>query len=131
MRPRPLLFWTILASLVLATAACRGRVGSAGASSDIVGTWTRRHDGRIVQEITFTPAGTYDSFNPETGAAKEHGTYAVAADGKSVTFDSTDDATKTRASYSLQVRFNGKDEFVATMFVGTVRSIETTYQRKQ
>ena len=41
--------------------AAVGRIGSADANSNIVGTWTRRHDGKIVQEITFTPAGTFDA----------------------------------------------------------------------
>ena len=131
MGPRQFLIGAMSVSLLLATVGCRGRVGSADAKSNFVGTWTRRHDGRIVQEITFTPAGTHHSVNPETGGAKEHGTYSVAPDGKSVTFDGTDDATNGRASYSWQVRFTGKDQFVATMFVGTIRSVESTYQRKQ
>jgi hypothetical protein len=130
MGPRPFLIGAMLASLALAPVACRGKVASADAKSNLVGTWTRRHDGKIAQEITLTAAGTFDSVNPETGGAKERGTYYVAPDGKSIIFDGTDEATNARASYSWQVRFNGKDEIVATMFVGTTRSNEYTYQRK-
>src|SRR5262245_34013116 len=101
MRPSSFLFGVMLAGLALATVACRGKVGSVDANSNLVGTWTRSYEGRVVQEITFTAAGTYVSFNPETGGARERGTYAVAPDGKSVTFNATDGAPSHAAPVSL------------------------------
>jgi hypothetical protein len=117
----------MLIAWALTAVACHGTSRSAGAAPDIVGTWTREHDGKTVQEITFAPDGRFDSVNPQTGAAKEHGTYSVAADGTTMAFNGTDVASNASASYTWQVRFLGKDEFVWTMPGGR----ELTYHRKK
>jgi hypothetical protein len=126
MRTKPTLFAAMFITGALTAVACRGTAHTAGATPDIVGTWTREHDGKTVQEITFTPDGRFDSVNPQTGAAKEHGTYSVAADGTTATFTGTDVATNASASYTWQVRFRGKDEFV-----WTTQGREMTYHRKK
>ena len=121
----------ILPAWALMTVACGGgSIGSADTKTDIVGTWTRKHEGKVVQEITFTSDGRYHSANPATGGTKEHGTYSVAADGNSVTFSGTDDATGDRASYTDQVRFKAKDEFDSGRSA-TNRRGDYTYQRKK
>jgi hypothetical protein len=127
MRTKPALFAAMLITWALTAVACRGTARTAVATPDIVGTWIREHEGKTIQEITFTPDGRFDSVNPQTGAAKEIGTYSVAADGATVTFTGTDVATNASASYTWQVRFRGKDEFVWTTQGGR----ELTYHRKK
>src|SRR5829696_4730099 len=109
MRQRPMLSVALLAACTLTAVACRGAV--ADTKSKIVGTWTREHDGKFVQEITYTPDGKFDSVNPQTGGAREQGTYSVGADGTSVTFVGTDVSSNTSTTYTCRVRFKSKDEF--------------------
>jgi hypothetical protein len=127
MRTKPALFAAMLIAWALTAGACRGPARTAGAPPDIVGTWTREHDGKTVQEITFAPDGRFDSVNPQTGAAKEVGTYSVAADGTAVTFTGTDVAMNATATYTWQVRFRGKDEWAWT----TPQGREWIYHRKK
>jgi hypothetical protein len=126
MRTKPAVFEAILMACALTSVACRGTARTAGATPDIVGTWTREHEGKTVQEITFRPDGRFDSVNPQTGAAKEHGTYSVAEDGTTVSFIGTDVATNASTSYTWQVGFRGKDEFV-----WATQGRELTYHRKK
>jgi hypothetical protein len=112
----------LLLGAILSAVGCRG---TTDAKSRLLGTWTRTHEGRVVQEKTFADDGKYHSFNPATGGAQEHGNYTVAPDGKSVTFNGTDADTKDSATYTVQVRFNGKDEFVET-----IHGNEWTFRRK-
>src|SRR6266478_3659278 len=90
MRIRPILFGAMLTAWGLTTVACNGKLDKPETkpsidkpetkpsidkpetkpsidTPSIVGTWTRKHEGEIVHEITFTAEGRFNSLNPRTG----------------------------------------------------------------
>jgi hypothetical protein len=80
--------------------------GAPDAKNYIVGTWQRKHEGKVVEQLTFNADGTYETFNPQTGGTRESGTYSISADGKYRNMRPTGGP-----NYQCRIRFKGKDAF--------------------
>jgi hypothetical protein len=104
MAAKLLVLWQPLA--VGAMALCLAGCGAPDAKHDIVGTWQRKHEGKVVEQLTFNADGTYETFNPQTGGTRESGRYSVSADGKYRHMRPADGA-----NYQCRFQFKGKDAF--------------------
>src|ERR1700730_17515169 len=79
---------------------------SSDSNIDLIGTWQRKHDGKVVEQLTFNADGTYETFNPQTGGTRESGTYSISADCKYRNMQPTGGP-----SYRCRIHIRGKDAF--------------------
>jgi hypothetical protein len=86
------------------TSPARG--GARDPKNDIVGTWQRKHQGKLVEQLTFSADGTYETFNPQTGGTRESGRYSISADGTYRHMRPTGGP-----NYKCRIQFKGKDVF--------------------
>jgi len=98
-------------------------VGAQDPKTDILGTWQRKHKGKVVEQLTFNADGTYKTFNPQTGGTRESGTYSISADGKYRHMRPTDGP-----NYKCRIQFKDKDTFDDSQHL-VYTTLEFRYQR--
>ena len=94
--------WSPLVVSALWLAGC----GAQDAKKDIVGTWQREHERKVVEQLTINADGTYETFNPQTGGTRESGTYSISSDGQYREMRPTGGP-----NYRCRIQFKGHDAF--------------------